>query len=773
VVNKTPTKRQKDSDIQQTQKPQIHQMQTIPVPPTLNTADLLQKSPVKESFPVQTPVVSQKHTVISPSPKMTPTQKSPGFQFAVPNFTKTQSPKVTPLQQSPVPILTQNQTPKVTPTKKSLDVQTAVPNLTPNPITKATQTKKSLDIQTVVQDLAPHQTINNSPFLPSKPINEPASQVPQTVKPPTPQVSIPPLPQVPQPPAAPISLPDAIPVVPIDVPVNEKGEYQSSANRPPSIAKDIPMFTDPNRPVYRFDNPELAIKLLNLINLHPRPFAKRYSEPQWGIIPDSDYCDKSMSNFIQHPETVFLQQNFLVEYDNGTFPRDDVMKQIGNISIPAIGAHMTDEERGKATYPLTLDINSFYFLRKFHQTNWVGKQMLCPNQLYNHIIGIENLTMKGEIARSYQIYRKKEMKKGPQCFEDFAPEVYSFASTQQCKRFFKYLMTPEYAELKVAQSIVFMQKLGAFAHAGKGVVPFDDEQEKALRELYDNGEKCGEIRNYQILQKYIANPLLIEGHKFDFRIYMLIASVDPLILYYHDGFLRVSLQKYDIRSKDLWVHLTNAELAKDLLVENNTNLTWNNMTQEQLRSLQYWNFTRFGNYMLEKGLIKDLSWLETGLRAQIQKSMVHLMRAVEENIKRRSHTYEFFGIDFMLDADLKLWFIECNGNPSLRHTIPIKEEFIVKTLIEHFEVMYGYLRSRMKRLVLFVNEWTKEVNSSDDVAKIEPSVIKQKQKLYNKLDKNRLEPEFEPSKANGWVKVIDENLEGAQKYSNYIPKECL
>ena len=61
---------------------------------------------------------------------------------------------------------------------------------------------------------------------------------------------------------------------------------------------------------------------------------------------------------------------------------------------------------------------------------------------------------------------------------------------------------------------------------------------------------CGRIRHSLVAQRYISNPLLLDkGNKFDFRIYMLIASVDPLIVYYHDGFLRVSLSTYDKFSK--------------------------------------------------------------------------------------------------------------------------------------------------------------------------------------------------------------------------------
>ena len=38
---------------------------------------------------------------------------------------------------------------------------------------------------------------------------------------------------------------------------------------------------------------------------------------------------------------------------------------------------------------------------------------------------------------------------------------------------------------------------------------------------------------------------------------MLVSSVNPLRVYYHDGFLRVSLKKYDKFSTIPGVHITN------------------------------------------------------------------------------------------------------------------------------------------------------------------------------------------------------------------------
>jgi len=75
-----------------------------------------------------------------------------------------------------------------------------------------------------------------------------------------------------------------------------------------------------------------------------------------------------------------------------------------------------------------------------------------------------------------------------------------------------------------------------------------------------------------MVQKYISNPSLINGHKYDFRVYLLIASTDPLILYYHDGFLRVSILKFDRNSKEVnlinkynkrSIHFANTNLAKE------------------------------------------------------------------------------------------------------------------------------------------------------------------------------------------------------------------
>ena len=71
-----------------------------------------------------------------------------------------------------------------------------------------------------------------------------------------------------------------------------------------------------------------------------------------------------------------------------------------------------------------------------------------------------------------------------------------------------------------------------------------------------------------VVQRYIKNPLLIDGLKFDLRIYVLIAGTEPLRAYiYEDGLARFATERYsepnDYNLSHTFVHLTNYSLNKN------------------------------------------------------------------------------------------------------------------------------------------------------------------------------------------------------------------
>lgn len=72
-------------------------------------------------------------------------------------------------------------------------------------------------------------------------------------------------------------------------------------------------------------------------------------------------------------------------------------------------------------------------------------------------------------------------------------------------------------------------------------------------------------KNY-LVSKYLSKPHLIKGFKYDMRIYVLVSSYDPLIIYmFKDGLVRFSTEKYTLKIKHLkkrYIHLTNYSVNK-------------------------------------------------------------------------------------------------------------------------------------------------------------------------------------------------------------------
>ena len=84
---------------------------------------------------------------------------------------------------------------------------------------------------------------------------------------------------------------------------------------------------------------------------------------------------------------------------------------------------------------------------------------------------------------------------------------------------------------------------------GKGIFLMQD-----LDEIYDDEE--------MVAQRYIANPYLIDGLKFDLRIYVLLYGVNPLHIYiYDEGMARFATEIYQYPTQanmdNMFMHLTN------------------------------------------------------------------------------------------------------------------------------------------------------------------------------------------------------------------------
>nr|KAJ3418652.1 Tubulin polyglutamylase ttll13P [Polyrhizophydium stewartii] len=86
--------------------------------------------------------------------------------------------------------------------------------------------------------------------------------------------------------------------------------------------------------------------------------------------------------------------------------------------------------------------------------------------------------------------------------------------------------------------------------------------------LFRDPEQVHEHRNSNmIVQSYLSQPCLIDGFKFDLRIYVLVTSVDPLrVFIYRDGLARFATEKYHAPTEknisSVCMHLTNYAINK-------------------------------------------------------------------------------------------------------------------------------------------------------------------------------------------------------------------
>ncbi|CAH8441717.1 unnamed protein product [Schistosoma rodhaini] len=176
-----------------------------------------------------------------------------------------------------------------------------------------------------------------------------------------------------------------------------------------------------------------------------------------------------------------------------------------------------------------------------------------------------------------------------------------------------------------------------------------------------------------IVQSYINQPYLIDGKKFDIRLYVFVAGFSPLRAYvYREGLVRFASQKYSTSVQQLrnrFVHLTNYSVNKY------------NKTEETFASNHKWKLSTLWSYLTERGA--DVLNLWSRIVDIIFKTLSSVVSCiatmVDQNCRRRASVYELFGFDIILDADLKPWLLEVNVSPSLHTNTQLDDE--VKTAV--------------------------------------------------------------------------------------------
>ncbi|XP_030370639.1 tubulin polyglutamylase TTLL13 [Scaptodrosophila lebanonensis] len=171
-----------------------------------------------------------------------------------------------------------------------------------------------------------------------------------------------------------------------------------------------------------------------------------------------------------------------------------------------------------------------------------------------------------------------------------------------------------------------------------------------------------------ICQTYVHRPLLIDGYKFDLRVYTLITSVDPLrIFVYNEGLARFATNKYveptPGNANDLYMHLTNYSVNKR---NSHYELCDNDDCGSKRKLSAINNWMRRHNYDVDEfwANVDDVI-IKTVLSAwPVLKHNYHACFPSHDKIQA---CFEILGFDVLVDWKLKPYILEVNHSPSF-HT---------------------------------------------------------------------------------------------------------
>jgi hypothetical protein len=225
---------------------------------------------------------------------------------------------------------------------------------------------------------------------------------------------------------------------------------------------------------------------------------------------------------------------------------------------------------------------------------------------------------------------------------------------------------------------------------GRGIKVFSSQDE--------SNEQRKLMAKPAIVQRYVPSPLLINGYKFDMRIYVVVISYEPLKVYIStEGLVRLATQKYTedpTTLGDRTRHLTNYSVNKKsaLFVKNTDTADADNSQSSK------WSLTELRAHFESIGLdydlmfdgikdnvVKTLLAVEPQMRAEWTKSLNSEGAGWLASGPGGAHAascFELYGFDILVDTKMKSWLLEVNIYPSLSSGSPLDKRIKTKLVAD-------------------------------------------------------------------------------------------
>uniref|UniRef100_A0A6B2L8F1 Tubulin--tyrosine ligase-like protein 9 n=1 Tax=Arcella intermedia TaxID=1963864 RepID=A0A6B2L8F1_9EUKA len=263
---------------------------------------------------------------------------------------------------------------------------------------------------------------------------------------------------------------------------------------------------------------------------------------------------------------------------------------------------------------------------------------------------------------------------------DLQPETYTLRDAKECREFF--------VRARAERGAVWVTKEpGASQGAGIVINPkLGELEEKYLKDPAAAEPVCVGLEEDEdvVVQRYIMNPLLLNKKKMEIRSYWLLASVDPLVVFYHDGTVRLTTSDYNQGDWDNpLIHITNTAQQKKA-----------DPNYYDTQTERKWTLAQLAAYLEDhKKVPHGASYLSRTLRPQLIDIIRTVVQAAHPLLLREKSKsgwdgrFELLGMDVILDDQLKVWLTEIQMGPGISRDPGVKQQTLPAMLEELTSIM--------------------------------------------------------------------------------------
>ena len=287
--------------------------------------------------------------------------------------------------------------------------------------------------------------------------------------------------------------------------------------------------------------------------------------------------------------------------------------------------------------------HNFYvkgFKNEFFLENNKDSKYFNKYQKLYHFMGVETFFYKNLLYRNYLKMKSKFTKD-----YNYMPLSYEYPKDKEIieKKFKNYELT--------ANNLWIVKPINLFS--GMGIHFF-----KSLEE--ENNRKH---KNY-IISQYIDNPHLINGKKYDMRLYVLVTGFQPLRIYfYQEGILRIAAEKYTLDIKTIgnkYKHLTNTAVNighKKFRKPKNTNDENSNE----------WYLHTYRNYLKRNKINVDSIFdkIKDIIIKTIISGQEKIIKTTSQLKLNDMNMFNLFGFDIIINNNFIPYLLEVNTRPSM------------------------------------------------------------------------------------------------------------